>query len=97
MSRPIIELSSLEVAKWYAVAVGEIGIPPSDFKQMTLEELEWAYAGYKQRQQDLANIILLAAHRKKDKLFQFVEDKGYDIGNFEDRQQTFIALRIKEE
>lgn len=101
MSKQITDLSSLEIAKWYAVAVGEIGIPPSDFKQMTIEELKWAYAGYKQRQQNLANIILLALNRSqtahRNELFEFVQDKGYDIGNLEDRAKTFATLGIKEE
>lgn len=95
------ELSPLEIRKWYAVAVGEIGIPPTDFYEMTQEELQWAYDGYKQRQQDLANIILLAIGRvhteHRNELFEFVQNKGYDISSLEDRQKTFIALGIKEE
>lgn len=95
------DLSPLEIEKWYAVAVGEIGIPPTDFYEMTENEMSLAYKGYKQRQQDLANIILLAVSRThtghKNELFEFVKDKGYDIGSLEDRQKTFITLGIKEE
>lgn len=95
------ELSPLEVQKWYAVAVGEIGIPPTDFYNMTEEELKLAYTGYKQRQQDMVNLILLAIGRAhsthKNELFTFVENKGYDIGSLKDRNETFIALGIKEE
>lgn len=94
----ISELSPLEIGKWYAVAVGEIGISPADFYKMTEEELAWAYEGYKQRQEDLANILLLAINRAnsstKDELFDFVEKKGYDIGTLEDRYTTFQALGI---
>ena len=36
------ELSPLEQEKWYAVAVGEIGIPPTDFYEMTEDELKIA-------------------------------------------------------
>lgn len=97
----ITDLSPLEIGEWYAIAVGEIGIPPTDFYTMTVEELEWAYQGYKQRQQDLANLILLAVGRAqtahRDELFEFVENKGYDIGSLDERQKTFIALGIKEE
>lgn len=95
------ELSPLEIQKWYAVAVGEIGIPPTDFYNMTEEELEWAYTGYKQRQQDMVNLILLAIGRAntehRNELFSFVENKGYDIGSLKDRNETFIALGIKED
>lgn len=95
------ELSPLEIEKWYAVAVGEIGIPPSDFYDMTEDEMAWAYNGYKQRQQDLINMILLAIGRAqtshRNELFKFIEDKGYDIGSLENRQQTFAVLNINEE
>ena len=95
------ELSKLEQEKWYAIAVGEIGIPPTDFYEMTEEEMKWAYFGYKQRQQDMANIILLAIGRAKtehrNELFQFIENKNYEIGNLKDRENTFITLGIKEE
>lgn len=94
------DLSPLEIEKWYAIAVGEIGIPPSEFYEMTEEEIGWAYTGCKQRQENIANIILLAIGRAlsshKNELFEFVEHKGYDIGSLEDRQQTFINLNIKE-
>lgn len=57
--------------------------------------------GYKQRQQDMANLILLAIGRAqtahKNELFEFVENKGYDIGSLDERKKTFIALGIKEE
>ena len=95
------ELSPLEQEKWYAVAVGEIGIPPTDFYEMTDKEIEWAYQGYKQRQQDLANIILLAIGRarteRKNELFKFIDNKGYEISSLEDRHRTFITLGLKEE
>jgi hypothetical protein len=97
----MIDLSPLEIEKWYTVAVGEIGIPPSNFYQMTEDELKWAYEGYKQRQQDLANMFLLAINQshtnQKYELFSFIPDKGYDIGSLEDRNETFKTLGIKEE
>lgn len=93
------ELSLLEQEKWYAVAVGEIGIPPTDFYDMTVEEIVWAYKGHRQSQEDLANIILMAllrAQANSNELFEFI-DKGYDIGNLKERQDIFTALNIKEE
>lgn len=95
------ELSPLEQEKWYAVAVGEIGIPPTCFYDMTTDEMKWAYNGYKQRQQDLANMILLAINKahspNKTELFSFIKNNGYKIGNLIDRQNTFAALGIKED
>lgn len=95
------ELSPLEISKWYAMAVGEIGIPPTEFYEMTEEEMKWAYQGYKQRQQDLANIFLLAicrAHTEhRNELFEFINNEGYEIGSLKDRQKTFTALGLKEE
>lgn len=93
------ELSPLEIEKWYAVAVGEIGIPPSEFYEMTEDELLWAYKGHRQCQEDMANIILIAIKRSqsndRNKLFKFIDD-GYTIGNLNEREQTFINLGIKE-
>ena len=94
------ELSPLEQEKWYAVAVGEIGIPPTDFYEMTEEELLWAYKGHRQSQEDLANIFLLAIKRSqseyRDELFKFIDD-SYTIGSLKERNNTFINLGIKEE
>lgn len=95
------ELSQLEVAQWYAIAVGEIGIPPANFYDMTKDEIMWAYEGYRQRQQDTANLILLAIGRAqgphKDDLFEFVKKKGYKVGNLQDRHKTFTILGIQED
>lgn len=95
------ELSKLEQEKWYAIAVGEIGIPPTEFYNLTTEEMRLAYKGYKQRQEDLGNIILLALNKSrtenKNDLFSFVEKSGYDIGNLDNRHKTFATLGIKEE
>lgn len=95
------ELSPLEIEKWYAVAVGEIGIPPTDFYDMTEDELDWAYEGYMKRIEDFANSFLLALNRSntdnKNKLFVFTEEKGYDIGSMNERQTTFKNLNIKED
>lgn len=95
------ELSPLEIEKWYAVAVGEIGIPPTDFYEMTEDEMDLAYEGYMKRIEDFANAFLLALNRSntnhKNKLFVFTEEKGYDIGSMNERQITFKNLNIKED
>lgn len=93
------ELSPLEIQQWYAVAVGEIGIPPSDFYEMTQDELLWAYKGHRQAQEDMANIFLMAISRVQEgrshDLFKFIDD-GYSIGSLEERNKTLINLGIKE-
>lgn len=93
------DLSPLEIEKWYAIAVGEIGIPPSEFYEMTEDELLWAYKGHRQCQEDLANIFLLAIKRSqseyRDELFKFIDD-DYTIGSIQERNKTFISLGIKE-
>ena len=94
------DLSPLEQEKWYAVAVGEIGIPPTDFYEMTDAEMLYAYRGYKKRQENLANIFLLAILRSNSPdgatPFKFLDD-GYDIGSLEDREKTFTILNLKED
>ena len=45
------------------------------------------------------NVILTAINQSKnrpDELVQFVEDKGYSIGNMEERKHTFFTLGIEE-
>lgn len=92
------ELSPLQIEKWYAVAVGEIGIPPSDFYDMTEDELELAYKGYQQRLEDQTNLFLLALVRSqsdnKYDLFKLTEDLGYEIGNLQERENTFKKLNL---
>ena len=95
------DLSPLEIEKWYAIAVGEIGIPPTDFYEMTEQEMKWAYTGYKQRQQDQANMILLAINKSrtsnKNELFSFIKNKGYKVGSRKEKDYTFAVLGIKED
>ena len=59
------ELSKLEQEKWYAIAVGEIGIPPTEFYNLTTEEMRLAYKGYKQRQEDLLSVFTVNWDLKK--------------------------------
>lgn len=94
----ITERPQVEIDKWYAIAIGEIGIPPIDFYTMTVEELELAYKGYQQRLEDQTNLFLLALIRSKSdnkyELFHITEDLGYNIGSLEERQQVFQKLNL---
>lgn len=86
------------IEKWYAVAVGEIGIPPHDFYTMTVKDLELAYKGYQQRLEDQANLLLLALVRSqsdnKYELFKLTENLGYEIGNLQERESVFNKLNL---
>lgn len=65
---------------------------------MTVEELELAYKGYQQRLEDQTNLFLLALVRSqsdnKYDLFKFTENLGYEIGNLQERENTFKKLNL---
>lgn len=89
-----------EVEGLYTKIVGEVGIAPSDFWKMTIEEANSAYEGYLQRKELEANLIKLAIAESNEgntDLIRLTEDKGYVIGNLEEREQTFRKLKIGEE
>lgn len=92
-------ISNIEVAGWYQQIVGEVGIQPSDFFNMTTEEMDLAYEGYIKRKETDANIYLLAmrSFQNKKQEIKLQEDKGYEIGSLEERNQTFSILNIKED
>lgn len=78
---------------------GELGISPSEFFFLTPDEIDWLYEGYLRRKELECNVILTAINQSKnkpDELIQFVEDKGYSIGNDEERKHTFLTLGIEE-
>lgn len=90
-------LSLNEVQELYIKAIGEIGIAPNDFYSMTIEEINLAYEGYLRKKETEANLIKLAiASQHSDELIRLTEDKGYQIGNLEERNKFFEALGIKE-
>lgn len=92
--------SLTEVEGLYTKIVGEAGIAPSDFWNMTIEEADRAYEGYLQRKELEANLIKLAIAESNEgntELIRLTEDKGYVIGNLDEREQTFRNLKIGEE
>lgn len=66
---------------------------------MTLEELELAYKGYQQRLEDQTNLLLLALIKSqsdnKYDLFKLTEDLGYEVGNLQERENTFKKLNLQ--
>ena len=91
-------LSIYEVQELYTKAVGEVGIAPTDFYTMTVEEIDLAYEGYLRRQETTANLTKLAvaeALNNNTDLIRLTEDKGYNVGSEEERQETFKKLGIE--
>lgn len=81
-------LSILEIQELYRKAVGEVGIAPSDFYNMTPEEIEWAYEGYLRRKETEANLFKIALLSNDKELIRLTEDKGYEIGNLMEREEV---------
>lgn len=90
-------LSQVEMAELYSQAVGEIGIQPSCFYSMNREEVNLAYDGYVRRKQLEANLGVMAINASKGnyKPIRLIDDKGYEIGNDQEREKTFQALGIE--
>lgn len=81
----------------YSQAVGEMGIAPSQFWQMTAEEVELAYEGYLRRQELTANLTKLAfieALHNNGNLISLVENTGYVLGSIEEYNKTFKQLGV---
>ena len=82
----------------YTKAVGEMGIAPSDFYQMTQEELDRADEGYLRRLEVNANLTKTAIAEvlsNNNELIRLTEDQGYTIGTEEERKNTFKFLGIE--
>lgn len=95
--RPSFLPTQLEIQELYTKAVGEIGIAPQDFYTMTPEEINVAYEGYLRKKETEVNLIKLAVMEginNNNQLIRLTEDKGYSIGNLEERENTFQALQI---
>lgn len=88
-----------ELKELYRKGVGEIGITPSDFWLMTIDELDCAYEGYLRRKELEANLFQLAMKNSlsgKAELIRLLDDKGYIVGSQEERDNTFLKLGIIE-
>lgn len=93
-----LSINKNKVAELYSKAVGEMGIQPSDFYLMTIEEIDLAYEGYLTRKEIEANLVMTAINFAKSNssdLIRLTEDRGYEIGSDEERKQTFLALGIE--
>lgn len=64
---------------------------------MTPEEINVAYEGYlrkKETEVNLTKLAIMEGISNNNQLIRLVEDKGYSIGNLEERENTFQALQI---
>lgn len=89
----------LHMEELYRKAVGEMGIAPHIFYEMSPKEITLAYKGYIDRKQLEANCFLIAIRKAKDKeatlLNLLEENKEYTISTNQEREQVFQALNIE--
>lgn len=87
---------NLPFEELYRKTVGEMGIAPQIFYEMTPYEIELAYKGYLDRKQLEANCMIIAIRKAKDNkavLFDFLNE-GYKESTIEERENTFETLGI---
>lgn len=90
-------LSSLEIEELYRKALGEIGITLQSFYELTPDEIDIIYEGYIRRKETEANLTMIAIKNtlsNSNELIRLIEDKGYDIGKLEEREEVFKQLGI---
>lgn len=92
-------ITPLEIKELYTRVVGEMGMAPSEFYQMTVKEINTAYEGFKRKLELDANIYLIALQKRNQQNAEIhlLEDKGYEIGNYIERRNVFKNLNIKED
>lgn len=86
---------SIDVRGLYSKAIGEMGISPAIFFQMTPEEIELAYDGYLERQQLSANLMLIAFDKALSNditPIELLEPVEYTVGNEQERNYMFEQL-----
>lgn len=93
------DLDELQIQELYKQMVGEVGIQPKEFFQMSPEEMDWAYRGYLERKETDINLVLTALNKFNNNdfdLIRLVEDQGYTIGSIKERNEFFSSLGISE-
>ena len=92
--------SSEEIDEMYRKSVGEMGISPADFFNMTEEEIELAYEGYLRRKELEANLVLLAINKGisgDNSPIKITQSSNYSVGSLSERKETFEGWNIQEE
>lgn len=80
-----------EINDLYSKAIGEIGLQPSEFWEMTPDELELAYKGYLIKLETTLNGIRLALLSPGEVIKLFDDDVS--IGSIERQQYTLHLFR----
>lgn len=91
------EFSKEEFKELYSIAIGEIGISPSEFYMMSPHEVDLAYKGYINRKEFECNNMLIALRKNKDSnanLVSYLGGEGYKRSTLVERKNTFDALGI---
>lgn len=92
--------SSEEIDELYRKSVGEMGLSPTDFFNMTVDEINLAYEGYLQRKELEANLVLLAINKGLSRDFSSIKIAptiDYTVGSEKERKATFENWSIQEE
>lgn len=79
----------------YSRAVGEIGINPAIFFQMSPDEIELAYKGYlrkKELEANLMKVAMLEALAGDHSQIKVLEPDEYTLGTLQEREQTFSEI-----
>lgn len=96
----LLEMNPSRLDELYKILVGEVGIPPSQFYEMTLHEAELAYQGYIRKKELEMNCLTLAIRNASNPNAQpvvLLKKPGYQKSTLEERQKTFKKLNILEE
>lgn len=86
-----------QIEELYKKAVGEMGIAPHIFYEMTPHEIELAYEGFLNRQITEANLQIIAQRKSRDKdaeLLTLHKPMQIQQATEEEREETFSKLGI---
>lgn len=87
----------LSIEELYRKAVGEMGIAPQIFYEMSPREINIAYQGYLDKKELEANCMLIALRKFQDNkatLISLLDKEGWEESTIEKRNEVFDALGI---
>lgn len=97
----ILQMDLSKMDELYSILVGEIGVPPTEFYQMTPHEAELAYHGFLKRKELQANLNLISICEalQSDQVSPIVllQDLGYRKSSLEERERTFKKLNLEDD
>lgn len=91
--------SPLQLNEFYKQMVGEVGIQPDQFYQMSPDEIDLAYEGYLYKKETDVNLLLqvLFNHRNNNyEIINLLPENGFIPGSLEEREKWFNDLGIME-